>query len=655
MNKKQKKWRNRIIVALCLFVVVFAFCELAPLEAWTGSKQTAIVIEFALFLVPYLIAGYDVLRKAILGIVHRQPFDECLLMTIATAGAFALVAFPEGDPHMAEGAAVMLFYQVGELFQSYAVSKSRKSISDMMDIAPEFANIERNGQLEEVDPDDVAVGDVIVVKPGERVPLDGTVLEGSSDLDTSALTGESLPRRVRENDDVISGCVNLNGVLRITVTKPYGESTVQRILELVENASDKKARTENFITRFARVYTPIVTLSALALALLPPLFAGGAWATWVERALMFLVVSCPCALVISVPLSFFGGIGGASRHGILVKGGNYLEALAQVDTVVFDKTGTLTTGTFQVPALHPAQDVSESQLLEAAAAVESYSDHPIAQSVRTAYSSGLESIGECTKVNGAAGEIDRSRIAQAEEMGGHGVKALVDSKITLAGNDKLMAAEGISFQPCTEVGTVIYVAQEGQFLGSIVISDALKPDAADAITRLHAAGVKRCVMLTGDREEVANDIASRLHLDAVHAQLLPQDKVDEFERILEAQVNGSKVAFVGDGINDAPVLTRADVGIAMGALGSDAAIEAADVVLMDDKPSKISAGILIARKTMRIARQNIVFALGVKLLVLVLAAVGIANMWMAVFADVGVAVLAILNAMRCMNMKDAVR
>lgn len=655
MNKKQKKWRNRIIVALCLFVVVFAFCELAPLETWTGSKQTAIVVAFALFLVPYLIAGYDVLRKAILGIVHRQPFDECLLMTIATAGAFALVAFPEGDPHMAEGAAVMLFYQVGELFQSYAVSKSRKSISDMMDIAPEFANIERNGQLEEVDPDDVAVGDVIVVKPGERVPLDGTVLEGSSDLDTSALTGESLPRRVRENDDVISGCVNLNGVLRITVTKPYGESTVQRILELVENASDKKARTENFITRFARVYTPIVTLSALALALLPPLFAGGAWATWVERALTFLVVSCPCALVISVPLSFFGGIGGASRHGILVKGGNYLEALAQVDTVVFDKTGTLTTGTFQVTALHPAQGVSESQLLEAAVAVESYSDHPIAQSVRTAYSSGLESIGECTKVNGAAGEIDRSRIAQAEEMGGHGVKALVDSKITLAGNDKLMVAEGISFQPCTEVGTVIYVAQEGQFLGSIVISDALKPDAADAITRLHAAGVKRCVMLTGDREEVANDIASRLHLDAVHAQLLPQDKVDEFERILEAQVNGSKVAFVGDGINDAPVLTRADVGIAMGALGSDAAIEAADVVLMDDKPSKISAGILIARKTMRIARQNIVFALGVKLLVLVLAAVGIANMWMAVFADVGVAVLAILNAMRCMNMKDAVR
>ena len=655
MNKKQKKWRNRIIVALCLFVVVFAFCEFAPLETWTGSKQTAIVIEFALFLVPYLIAGYDVLRKAILGIVHRQPFDECLLMTIATAGAFALVAFPEGDPHMAEGAAVMLFYQVGELFQSYAVSKSRKSISDMMDIAPEFANIERDGQLEEVDPDDVAVGDVIVVKPGERVPLDGTVLEGSSDLDTSALTGESLPRRVRENDDVISGCVNLNGVLRITVTKPYGESTVQRILELVENASDKKARTENFITRFARVYTPIVTLSALALALLPPLFAGGAWATWVERALTFLVVSCPCALVISVPLSFFGGIGGASRHGILVKGGNYLEALAQVDTVVFDKTGTLTTGTFQVTALYPAQSVSESQLLEAAAAVESYSDHPIAQSVRTAYSSGFESIGESVKVNGTAREIDRSRIAQAEEMGGHGVKALVDGKVTLAGNDKLMAAEGIPFQPCTEVGTVIYVAQEGQFLGSIVISDALKPDAADAITRLHAAGVKRCVMLTGDREEVANDIASRLHLDAVHAQLLPQDKVDEFERILEAQVNGSKVVFVGDGINDAPVLTRADVGIAMGALGSDAAIEAADVVLMDDKPSKISAGILIARKTMRIARQNIVFALGVKLLVLVLAAVGIANMWMAVFADVGVAILAILNAMRCMNTKDAVR
>ena len=656
MNKKQKKWRNRIIVALCLFVVIFAFCELAPLETWTGSKQTAIVVEFALFLVPYLIAGYDVLRKAVLGIVHRQPFDECLLMTIATVGAFALVAFPEGDPHMAEGAAVMLFYQVGELFQSYAVSKSRKSISDMMDIAPEFANVERNGQLEEVDPDDVAVGDVIVVKPGERVPLDGTVLEGSSDFDTSALTGESLPRRVRENDDVISGCVNLNGVLRITVTKPYGESTVQRILELVENASDKKARTENFITRFARVYTPIVTLSALALALLPPLFAGGAWATWVERALTFLVVSCPCALVISVPLSFFGGIGGASRHGILVKGGNYLEALAQVDTVVFDKTGTLTTGTFQVTALHAAQGISESRLLEVAAAVESYSDHPIAQSVRAAYRYGIagEEADAAATAN-AAHEIDRSRIAQAEEMGGHGVKALVDGKVTLAGNDKLMTAEGISFQPCTEVGTVIYIAQEGQFLGSIVISDALKLDAADAITRLHAAGVKRCIMLTGDREEVANDIASRLHLDDVRAQLLPQDKVDEFERILEAQVNGAKVAFVGDGINDAPVLTRADVGIAMGALGSDAAIEAADVVLMDDKPSKISAGILIARKTMRIARQNIVFALGVKLLVLVLAAVGIANMWMAVFADVGVAVLAILNAMRCMNTKDAVR
>ena len=662
MNKKQKKWRNRIIVALCLFVAIFAFCELAPLETWTGSKQAAIVIEFALFLVPYLIAGYDVLRKAVLGIVHRQPFDECLLMTIATVGAFALVAFPEGDPHMAEGAAVMLFYQVGELFQSYAVSKSRKSISDMMDIAPEFANVERNGELEEVDPDEVAVGDVIVVKPGERVPLDGVVLEGASDLDTSALTGESLPRRVRESDDVISGCVNLNGVLRITVTKPYGESTVQRILELVENASDKKARTENFITRFARVYTPIVTLSALALAMLPPLFAGGAWATWVERALTFLVVSCPCALVISVPLSFYGGIGGASRHGILVKGGNYLEALAQVDTVVFDKTGTLTTGTFQVTALHAAQGISESQLLEVAATVESYSDHPIAQSVRTAYGYGLESSvagAEAGKSSNAvistAREIDRNRISQAEEMGGHGVKALVDGKVTLAGNDKLMAAEGIPFQPCTEVGTVIYVAQEGQFLGSIVISDALKPDAANAITRLHAAGVKRCVMLTGDREEVANDIASRLRLDAVHAQLLPQDKVDEFERILEAQVNGAKVAFVGDGINDAPVLTRADVGIAMGALGSDAAIEAADVVLMDDKPSKISAGILIARKTMRIARQNIVFALGVKLLVLVLAAVGIANMWMAVFADVGVAVLAILNAMRCMNTKDAVQ
>lgn len=670
MTKKQKRWRNRIIVALCLFAVIFAFCETAPLEDMCGSKQNAIFVEFALFLIPYLIAGYDVLREAFLGIVHRQPFDECLLMAIATLGAFGLVAFPEGDPHMAEGAAVMLFYQVGELFQSYAVAKSRKSISDMMDIAPEYANIERAGTLEEVDPSDVCVGSVIVVKPGERIPLDGTVLEGSSELDTSALTGEALPRKAREGEDVISGCVNLTGVLRIRVTKPYSESTVQRILELVENASDKKARTESFITRFARIYTPVVTLSALALAVLPPLLLGDSWATWVERALIFLVVSCPCALVISVPLSFFGGIGAASRQGILVKGGNYLEALATVETVVFDKTGTLTTGTFQVTALHPASGVSEEQLLSVAATAEAYSDHPIAQSIRAAYlahedaqtstevlkADQTETQADMTQAQAQAqtpAEVTLGGVAQVQEISGHGVKALINDKVTLAGNDKLMVAENITFTPCAETGSIVYVAQEGIFLGAIVISDAIKPDAACAIERLHNVHVQKCIMLTGDSTDVAHDIAQRVGLDDVHAQLLPQDKVHELERILSAQTGAAKVAFVGDGINDAPVLTRADVGIAMGALGSDAAIEAADVVLMDDKPSKISTSILIARKTMRIARQNIVFALGVKLLVLVLATIGFANMWMAVFADVGVAVLAILNAMRCLNTHDA--
>ncbi len=668
MTKKQKRWRNRIIVALCLFAVIFAFCETAPLEDMCGSKQNAIFVEFALFLIPYLIAGYDVLREAFLGIVHRQPFDECLLMAIATLGAFGLVAFPEGDPHMAEGAAVMLFYQVGELFQSYAVAKSRKSISDMMDIAPEYANIERAGTLEEVDPSDVCVGSVIVVKPGERIPLDGTVLEGSSELDTSALTGEALPRKAREGEDVISGCVNLTGVLRIRVTKPYSESTVQRILELVENASDKKARTESFITRFARIYTPVVTLSALALAVLPPLLLGDSWATWVERALIFLVVSCPCALVISVPLSFFGGIGAASRQGILVKGGNYLEALATVETVVFDKTGTLTTGTFQVTALHPASGVSEEQLLSVAATAEAYSDHPIAQSIRAAYlahedaqtstevlkADQTETQADMTQAQAQAqtpAEVTLGGVAQVQEISGHGVKALINDKVTLAGNDKLMVAENITFTPCAETGSIVYVAQEGIFLGAIVISDAIKPDAACAIERLHNVHVQKCIMLTGDSTDVAHDIAQRVGLDDVHAQLLPQDKVHELERILSAQTGTAKIAFVGDGINDAPVLTRADVGIAMGALGSDAAIEAADVVLMDDKPSKISTSILIARKTMRIARQNIVFALGVKLLVLVLATIGFANMWMAVFADVGVAVLAILNAMRCLNTK----
>ena len=636
MNKKQRKWRNRIMIALGIFLPVFALTELAPLDEWLGSKQAAVLLEFALFLVPYLIAGYDVLRKAWLGIVHHSPFDESLLMAIATLGAFGLVFFPEGDPHMAEGAAVMLFYQVGELFQSYAVSKSRKSIADMMDIAPEFANLERDGAIEEVDPYEVAPGDVVVIKPGERVPLDGTVLEGESDLDASALTGESVPRKARAGEDVISGCVNLSGVLRVRVSKPYDQSTVQRILELVENASDKKARTENFITRFARIYTPVVTIAALVLAIIPPLALGESFPVSIERALTFLVVSCPCALVISVPLSFFGGIGGASRHGILIKGGNYLEALSQVDTVVFDKTGTLTTGTFQVVEISTAEGVATEDLLEAAAAVESLSNHPIAQSIRAAYRK----------------TIDQTRVSQVEEVSGHGVKALLDGVSIIAGNHKFMDEEGISVQPCSAVGTAVYVARAGQFLGSLVIADTLKDDARTCIETLHHAGVRRCIMLTGDRHEVAEDIASRLGLDEFHAQLLPQDKVSQLEQLLSAKADPKKnVAFVGDGINDAPVLTRSDVGIAMGAMGSDAAIEAADVVLMDDKPSNIALGIRIARKTMNIARQNIVFALGVKLLVLVLAAFGLAGMWAAVFADVGVAVLAILNAMRCMTLK----
>ncbi len=635
MNKKQRRWRNRIILALCLFVPIFIFTDLAPLEDWLGGKQNAILLEFALFLIPYLIAGHDVLRKAFLGIAHRQPFDECLLMSIATLGAFALVAFPEGNPHMAEGAAVMLFYQVGELFQSYAVSKSRKNIADLMDIAPKFAHREREGQLEEVDPSEVTEGSIIVVKPGERIALDGVVREGTSTLDTSALTGESLPRSVTVGDEAISGCVNITGVLRVQVTKPYGESTVQRILELVENASDKKARAESFITRFARVYTPIVTLGAVLLALLPPLLFGENWATWVERALIFLVVSCPCALVISVPLSFFGGIGGASRLGILVKGGNYLEALSQVDTIVFDKTGTLTTGTFEVIRANAAQGVTPAELLEAAAAAESYSDHPIAQSVRAAYGR----------------PFDQTRVSCVEELGGHGVKALVDGVWVRVGNDKLMATEGIHVESCITEGSVVYVAREDKLLGSLLIADTVKPDAAQAISQLHDLGIKRCIMLTGDRNDVAQNIAHHLKLDDVRSQLLPQDKVEELEVILAGQKGAAKLAFVGDGINDAPVLTRADVGIAMGALGSDAAIEAADVVLMDDAPSKIAAGIRIARKTMRIARQNIIFALGVKVVVLVLAALGLASMWMAVFADVGVCVLAIFNAMRCMDVK----
>ena len=633
MSPKQKRWLARIVVALVLFFAVMAFTELAPLESWLGSRSAAIWVEFALFLIPYLIAGYDVLWEAIGNIGRGQVFDENFLMSVATIGAFAMVLFPDSDPHMAEGAAVMLFYQVGELFQSYAVGKSRKSIADMMDIAPEYANLEVGGAIEEVDPDEVAVGSIIVVKPGERVPLDGVVVEGASQLDTAALTGESMPRHVEAGAEIISGCVNMTGVLRVKTTKPYGESTVARILELVENAAEKKARTENFITRFARYYTPIVTGAALLIAVAPPLLGMGAWSDWVLRGLTFLVVSCPCALVISVPLSFFGGIGGASKLGILIKGSNYLELLSKVDTVVFDKPGTHTSGSFKVVAIHPEKGVDADYVLSHAAHAEAFSDHPIAVSLREAY----------------AGQIDAARIAEAKEESGHGVSALVDERLVLVGNDKLMALHGGSWQDCELTGTILHVSIDGTYAGHIVIADVIKDDAHRTIRELHEAGVGKCVMLTGDRRDVAEAVAAELGIDEVRSQLLPEGKVDAVEELLEAEKDDGKLAFVGDGINDAPVLTRADVGIAMGAMGSDAAIEAADIVLMDDKPSNISKAIRLARKTMRIVWQNIVFALGIKIVILVLAAVGIANMWLAVFGDVGVAVLAILNAMRAMG------
>lgn len=641
MNKKQKKWLKRILLALALFFTVMALDELGVL-AGTFGEPGALYASFALYLIPYLIAGHDVLLKAWRNIRRGEAFDESFLMAVATIGAFAMIFFPETEPHMAEGAAVMLFYQVGELFQSYAVGKSRKSIAAMMDIAPDYANIERDGAIVEVDPDEVQVGDIIVVKPGERVPIDGVVVDGTSQLDTAALTGESVPRHIEVGGEVISGCINMTGVLRIRTTKLFGTSTVSRILELVENASEKKARTENFITRFARVYTPIVTLAAVAIAVVPPLLGMGAWAGWILRGLTFLVVSCPCALVISVPLSFFGGIGGASRLGILVKGSNYLEALAQVDTVVFDKTGTLTSGTFGVVGVHPAGAIDSDQLLAMAAHAEAFSDHPIALSVKKAY------LDEAPADSGRV--IDQARIEEATEESGHGVEATVDGHTVLVGNDKLMGAHGISCPDCELTGTILHVAIDGAYAGHIVIADTVKDDAAQAIADLHAAGVERCIMLTGDREEVARSVASDLGLDEYHAQLLPGDKVEQVERILDSA--RGNLAFVGDGINDAPVLTRADVGIAMGAMGSDAAIEAADIVLMDDKPSNIARAIRVARKTMRIVHQSIVFAIGVKLLILALAAVGIANMWLAVFGDVGVAVIAILNAMRAMNVKD---
>lgn len=637
MNKKQKRTRNRIVAALAIFAVVFAVTEFVPLAQYVGGETNALYLEFVLFLIPYLIAGYAVLLKAARNIGNGQVFDENFLMTIATVGAFALVLFPDSQPHMAEGAAVMLFYQVGELFQGYAVGKSRQSIADMMDIAPDFANVMRDGKLVQVDPYEIGVGDEIVVKPGERVPLDGTIVEGSTQLDTAALTGESVPRHVEEGAEVISGCVNMTGKITVKVSKPFEQSTVSRILELVESASEKKAQTENFITRFARYYTPIVTIGALVLAVLPPLLFGQSWSDWIERGLTFLVVSCPCALVISVPLSFFGGIGGASRLGILVKGGNYLEALSHTETVVFDKTGTLTNGSFNVVAVHPdaAAEVDPDLILSIAAHAEAYSDHPIAVSVKEAFT----------------GEIDQSRIADVREEGGHGVRAVVDERVVLVGNDKLMREEGIAYHDCELTGTILHVSIDGKYAGHIIIADVVKDDAAECIKRLHAAGVRKTVMLTGDRAEVAKAVAEKLGLDEYHGKLLPEDKVNQVERLLGETSEKGKLAFVGDGINDAPVLTRADIGIAMGAMGSDAAIEAADIVLMDDKPSKIASAIRIARKTMRIVWQNIVFALGVKFAVLVLAAVGLATMWLAVFADVGVAILAILNAMRCMRVK----
>ena len=632
MNKKQRRWRNRIVIALALFAAALAVEQSGLLSTLFGTPGD-VYASFALFLVPYLIAGYKTLLEAARNIRRGEAFDEAFLMSVASLGAFAMVFFPDTDPHMAEGAAVMLFYQVGELFQSYAVGQSRASIAAMMDIAPEYANVEKDGELVELDPAEVAVGETIVVKPGERVPIDGVVTDGTSQLDTAALTGESVPRHVEPGAEVISGCVNMTGVLRVRTTKPYGESTVARILELVENASEKKARTENFITRFARVYTPVVTVSAVLLAVVPPLAGLGPWSDWILRGLTFLVVSCPCALVISVPLSFFGGIGGASRLGILVKGSNYLELLAHVDTVVFDKTGTLTSGTFNVVAVHPEAGVDPDYVLSMAAHAESFSDHPIAVSVRAAYS----------------GEIDREKIDEVREESGHGVSARVNEHLVMVGNDKLMTEYGASWHDCDLTGTILHVTVDGAYVGHIVIADVVKEDAEAAVADLHAAGVRRCVMLTGDRTDVAEAVAARLGIDEVRAQLLPEDKVRAVERLLEDERDGARLAFVGDGINDAPVLMRADVGIAMGAMGSDAAIEAADVVLMDDRPSKIAAAMRIARKTMRIVWQNIVFALGVKLLILVLAALGVANMWLAVFGDVGVAMIAILNAMRCMR------
>ncbi len=634
LTRKQRKMLYRILAAAALLIAVKLLPNLFPVPRW---------MEIPLYLAPYLIIGWDVLWKAVRNILNGQVFDENFLMALATVGAFATGEY-------AEAVFVMLFYQTGELFQDYAVGKSRQSIAALMDIRPDTANLElEDGSLEEVDPEDVEVGAVVVVRPGERVPLDGEVLEGASALDTAALTGESAPRDVGAGDAVISGCVNQSGLLRVKVTKPCEESTVSKILDLVENAGEKKAASENFITRFARYYTPCVVIAATALFLLPtialallpasaqPAFlAGTDWTGWLHRALIFLVISCPCALVISVPLSFFGGIGGASKCGILVKGSNYLETLARTETVVFDKTGTLTQGSFTVTALHPAGGVTKDALLEAAALAESWSSHPISVSLRRA----------CGK------DLDPSRVTDVEEIAGHGVTAKVDGKAVSAGNSRLMEKEGVQWEPCDLPGTIVHVTVEGRYAGHILISDLPKPEAKTLVEGLKAAGVKKTVMLTGDTEAAAKAVARDLGIDEVHAQLLPADKVERVEGLLAKKSPNAALAFVGDGINDAPVLTRADVGIAMGALGSDAAIEAADVVLMDDNPAKIAAAMRISRKTLRIVKQNIWFALGVKGAVLLLGAFGVATMWEAVFADVGVAFLAILNAMRCLQVEE---
>lgn len=624
MTKKQKTMLARIIAAFLIYIPLFAASHKGAMEGLSAP------VNFAVFLVPYLVIGWDIVYKAVRGIVNGQVFDENFLMTIATFGAF-------GVGEYSEAVAVMLFYQVGELFQSYAVSRSRQSIADLMDICPEYANLEKDGELVQTDPDDVEIGDIIVIKPGERVPLDGTVISGESMVDTSALTGESVPRRVETGSEIISGCINESGVLRVEVTKEFDDSTVARILELVENASSKKAQVENFITRFARYYTPAVVAAAALLAVVPPLALGAGFGPWIQRACIFLVISCPCALVISVPLSFFGGIGAASRNGVLVKGSNYLEALAQMDTIVFDKTGTLTKGEFKVTEIRPS-GMSGEELLRLAALAEHYSNHPISLSIRDAYEK-------------AGGRMNLSSIGKNEEISGHGVRTEIDGSVVLAGNGRLMEAERIAYEPCESIGTVVYLARDGVFAGTIVISDTVKEHAAQALRDLKQAGVKRTVMLTGDRKAVGEAVAEKLGLDEVFTELLPADKVEQVERLLDGQAEGRKLAFVGDGINDAPVLTRADIGIAMGSMGSDAAIEAADVVLMDDDPARISVVVRISRKTLSIVKQNIVFALGVKALVLGLGAFGMANMWEAVFADVGVSVIAILNAMRALKTK----